>query len=181
MDELQFERCEEDDPDRCQGISQSTGQCPFKAVPGTKNCPRHGANKTLAKAEAARVKQYRLQIWQERLDEFSESNEVKSLREEIGILRLVMETMLVNCKNTNELLIYSSKISDLATKIEKLVSSCHRLEGSLGLTIDKSTALTFAQTIVDIIAEHVQAEVMDEISESIINALTTLTGEKDAS
>src|SRR2546421_361414 len=79
--------------------------------------------------------------WQTRLDEFADNDKIKSLREEIGVLRILLEETMSRCHDTNELLLYSNKISELVIKIEKVVASCHRLENATGMLLDKSAAL----------------------------------------
>lgn len=168
-------RCENpDDKDRCQATG-SQGQCPYKAIPGYPNCPRHGISHVKAD-EKNKANQYRIQVWQQRMNEFAESGDVKSLRDEIGILRLLMEETLNKCSDTTTLLIYQSKISDLAMKIEKLVSSCHRLEAKMGMLLDKSAALRLAGQIVEIISSEISdADAIDRISNGIITELASLT------
>jgi len=176
--EHKLTRCEATDPHRCQATGQH-GQCPYLAIPDFSFCQRHVGVSVAADAKR-RSNQYRLQIWQKRLDEFAESDNVKSLRDEIGILRILMEEILNKCTDSNQLLIYSSKISDLAIKIEKLVTSCHRLEARMGMLLDKSAALSLAGQIVDIIGQHVSdPDTIDSISSGIISALATLGGVKE--
>ena len=120
---------------------------------------------------------YRLQIWQERLDEFTTSNECNTLKNEVGILRLALEEILNKCTDSNHLLLYSQKISDLAVKIEKLISSSHRIEKSLGTLLDKSAALSFAGEVINIISQFIDdPEVIDSVSNGIIDALVEHTG-----
>jgi hypothetical protein len=167
-----FERVAPDSPDRCQG-AYTQGQCPYKSVPGSDKCHMHGGHWAVRKAEANSKRAYRLAQWQQRTEDFADDAEVKSLRGEIGILRLLMEETVRMCKDGQELLLYSSKISDLATRLEKLVSSCHRLETSTGLLLDKAAALQLASVIVSIISEHVRdEEAIDAIAQKILIAIT---------
>ena len=175
MIEKKLHHCEEDDPNRCQAVGKS-GQCPYLSVEDEKYCQRHGGNRNAMLKEKKRANQYRLQIWQQRLEEFSQSDEVKSLRDEIGILRLLMETILNRCEDHSTLMLQSSRISDLAVKIEKLVTSCNRLETNMGMLLDKSAALNLAGQIVEIIGHHVEdANTIEAISNGIIDILATLS------
>lgn len=160
--------------DQCSVISARTGErCPYLAVDGQETCVRHRGSAIAANEEKKATAQYRLQIWQERLEEFAENEKAKSLREEIGILRILMETIVNKCTGPNDLILYSPKISELATKIEKLVSSCHRIEHSMGSLMDKATALAFAGQVVDIISQHItDPDIIDAISTGIITALS---------
>ena len=165
----------DDDPERCQGVD-SKGQCIYKRMPESEYCPRHGGNKAGEAKKKEAAHEYRLQTWQNRINEFAEGDHVKGLRGEIGILRMVLEEILNQAKTPKDLLMNSSSISDLCAKIEKLVNSCDRLERNMGLMLDKAAALNFANQIVQVITEYIQdAEIVDSISNGIIDALKGLT------
>lgn len=173
--EQKLVHCEPTDPKRCQSTGKN-GQCPFISIEGYQYCPRH-AGRSVDAAEKRSANQYRLQVWQTRLEEFAESDNIKSLRDEIGILRILMEETLNKCKTATDLMIHSNKISDLAIRIEKLVTSCNRLETKMGMLLDKSAALNLAGQIVGIITTHVSdPTIVDAISNDIITALSTLGG-----
>lgn len=173
MADNKFERVAPDSPDRCQGKFQN-GQCPFKKMSGSDFCPMHGGPTVQNSAAAASTRMYRLAKWRDRHDQLVEDDQIKSLREEIGILRIVMEETINMCKSSEEILMYSSKISDLAIKLEKLVSSCHRLEASTGVLLDKTAAIHLASVIVGIIGQYVtDDDVIEKISGDIVNAIVT--------
>jgi hypothetical protein len=168
MIEKKLERVEApNDPNRCQS-SGAGGQCPYKAQPGSQFCHRHsGSEQSHQRRE--KVRMYRLNQYQARVNEISDNDQIKSLREEIGILRMTLETVINSCKSEAELIIYSGRISDMVVKIEKLVNTCQRLEISTGEMMDKTKALTLAGTIVSIIGKYVtNAEAIDNISNEIL-------------
>ena len=166
--------CDKDDPDACP-ICLEKGQITYKVIEGTRACPRHGGNSQLESLRKQSANQYRLQIWQKRVEEFTESEHAKSLRGEIGILKLTLESVLNSCQTASDLLMYSTKIGDLVTRIEKTVASCDRLERNMGMSLDKSTAMKLAADIVELIAEHVQEpETIDAISSGLIDLLGKL-------
>lgn len=160
-----------DDPrDRCEANS-SLGACPYKKVPGSKYCPRHGGNKAIQAQQAETLKNYRLTRWKQRVGEFADNSNIKSLREEVGILRMILEEMLNQCKDSMDLLLYSNKMSDLVMKIEKLVVSCDKLENRMGLLLSKGSVLFLAQQYVEIITDEVpDPDVIERISTRIIEA-----------
>lgn len=169
--ESKFTRVEPDSPIRCQG-RYTHGQCPFQRLEGSEFCAMHcGPLQATAKEEKSK-RVYRLAKWQQRVSEVADHEQVKSLREEIGILRVLMEEVMGICHDSTTLLMYSNKISDLATRIEKLVSSCHRLEQSSGLLLDKSAALNIGAQIVEIVSKYVQQEdALDAIGQGIVDAI----------
>lgn len=160
---MEIQRWLKTDPveDRCDSIISNGKQCGNRIVPGATRCPMHGANKQLQKAEAASLRLYRLAKFQVRADELTDHSKVKSLREEIAILRILLESKINNCDDTHDLLLQSGPISDLVMKIEKIVASCHRLESSLGGLLDKTRIKQIANEMMNSVAERV-SEALDD-------------------
>lgn len=110
---------------------------------------------------------YNLDAWNEKIREKATSPQVKNLREEIGVLRVLLETRLraLNPENEFDVIRSSGPIGDLVIKIEKLVSSCHKLEEKLGITLDKTKVESIARQIIEIIGSNLQElEVSEEIA-----------------
>jgi len=173
-------KCEPDDPNRCQTVT-SQGQCLNLAVPNCKNCEAHGANKQLQSQEAASLRNYRKSKWLSKIHEHADSSGLKSLREEIGILRVIMEERLDQCTDASELIMQSQQIADLVMKIEHIVTSCNKLDDKLKRVVDRSQLLQFASETIDIIASIITDEIiLNTISDRILSAIGKL-GESDAS
>lgn len=142
------------------------------SVEGCTYCARHGANKQLANQESASIRTYQLARWRHRLDQLSDDPKIKSLREEIGILRMSLEAVVDKCKDSEDLFMFSNKIGELVLKIEKLVTSCHRLEAATGQLLDRSAALHFAATVVEIISGIINSKLPPDVGEGIIDAIS---------
>ncbi len=173
-----YERCDAADPLRCQGsLKGKGGQCPFKSVKGTKYCPMHmGFSFQKIKIEEEEKSNYRLGKYQARVERFANNPQVKSLREEIGITRMLLEEIVNSCNDSADLMIKSGKISEMVMKIEKLVVSCHKLEVQSGLLLDKIAITNFANTLITIINHHVtNPDTVNTIADQILNAITQLT------
>lgn len=156
---LDFEitRCNgDDDPDRCQGVSPSRGQCINKKVPGSDYCPAHGGNKAVEAAGKASLRGYQLARWKDNLRQFSDDPKIKSLTDDTAILRMLVENLLNKCKDANDLEIHSGRIADLITRIEKLVTSGQRLDERTGSQLDKNAALRLGQEIANAISKQVE-------------------------
>jgi hypothetical protein len=169
--ERKFELVEPDAPDRCQAV-HNKGQCRYKACENSTYCPMHGGNKAqAAKAELVK-RQYQLAKWQASVDSFADEDQVKSLRGEVGIARLILQEIVAKCQTSNDLLLFSGKITDMLMRVEKLVVSCHRLENNLGLVLDKSAALNLATMIIEIIGKHVtDDDIIGKIAEDLAKAI----------
>jgi hypothetical protein len=158
-------------PRRCQGRAQND-QCTIFAQEGSNYCPLHGGPATASAAEKASLRNYQLTKWQAHLQRHAGASGIKSLRDEIGILRMVLETRLETCKDATDLILHSGPISDLVAKIERIVVSCHKLEGAMGQMLDKTAVLQFAGRVIDIVALEVKDEaMMHRIADAIIGAL----------
>lgn len=167
-----WEKVDQDDPRRCQGVKPFHGQCTNKAMDGSNFCPAHGGNKGHEAAKRTELRNYRLARANSRLVELGDSDNIINLRDEVAILRLLIEGKLDMAKDAHELLLMSGPLSDLIMKVEKLVTSCNRLESKLGGLLDKSKILQFAQTIIQIISQHVDDEsTLDAIADEILTTL----------
>ncbi len=151
--------------------SNHNGQCPYIKQNETEYCVRHGANKGKEGRAAEVQRNYRLKRWKDRVGEFADNDGIKSLREEVGILRLILEEMMNACETSMDLLLYSNKMSDLVTKIEKLVTSCDKLENRMGILLSKDSVLHLASIYVQIINNHVSdPDIIEQISMEMATA-----------
>ena len=145
-------------PNRCQSNIKGD-QCIFLAVENGTMCKMHGGHGQETAAAQHALTNYRLTKWRASVEHHASSGKIKSLREEIGILRMLLEERLETCHDTNDLLLYSGPLTDLVIKIDKVVTSCHRLEGSMGQLLDKSALLQFASEVITIVSDEVKDEV----------------------
>jgi len=170
-------KVDEDDPTRCQAVIKTKGQCRNKAVEGGRYCMSHGGNSMVQAQSKENIRRYRIAKWQSRMNEFADDPGVKSLRDEIAVLRLMLEERLNMCHDSHELVLQSHLISDLVIKIEKLVSSCHRLEGSMGQLLDKQAILQFASSVVEVISKYIEDE---QLLNLVADEIISLVGNSDA-
>jgi hypothetical protein len=151
------------------------GQCPYCKVEGTDNCPMHASNKNVIAHNEEVKRNYQLGRWKQRINGFADNDQIKSLREEIGILRMVMEEIINKCEDSTDLLMASHRISDVAMKIEKLVVSCDKLESRMGQLLSKRAIIQLAGEYVQIINNFVSdPETIEQISEGMLNVTQKL-------
>jgi hypothetical protein len=103
----------------------------------------------------------------------NQAEELKSLREEIAICRSLVERRLNMIESNADLLAAVGQVNSLFLTLEKLISSCHRLETSLGTLLSRASLLDLARGIVGIIMDELEGiddyeEIIDRISEKII-------------
>jgi hypothetical protein len=170
--ENKFERCEPDDPHRCQTV-HADQQCPFRAVEGSKYCTRHGGNVGEKKRD---MQLYMAALYKDRIGEHIEHPKVKTLREEIAILRITLDYTLEHCKNAKDVLLYSGKILELTREIAKIVVSCQKLEAAMGYVLDKSQALAWVQEVLDFITEEIKdPDKLQKLARQMIDSLDKRT------
>jgi len=172
-------RVEEDSPERCQGVNRQ-GQCLNKREPGSDYCIAHGGNKGREKMEKESLKNYRLTKFQAQIQKYVDSPNIKCLRDEVGILRVLMEEKLNQCSDAKDLIYQSGPISDLVIKIEKLVTSCHKLEGSMGSLLDKQAIIQFGSELITLISSEIKdEEVLASISQKLLTLINKTIGEEE--
>jgi hypothetical protein len=115
----------------------------------------HGGVMEARAIETKSANMYRLAKFGSRVSELASNTQVKGLREEIGILRMMLEERLNMCKDSEEMLLYAGPISELVIKIEKVVGTCHRLEESMGQLLDKQQIIQFAEGVIKSISEEI--------------------------
>lgn len=164
-------RVAEDDPNRCQNTGPR-GQCDFKALENSRFCQIH-ARAAVRELKRQAANQYNVSRWKSKLDHFSGHESVKSLREEIGVLRLLMETTLNKCETDMDLILYSNHLSGMAMKIKEAVMSCHKLESAMGMLLDRAAVMQLTGEMIEIIGRYIPDEdvisnIVRDVNESLV-------------
>jgi len=98
-------------------------------------------------------------------------SEITSMVSEIKVLKGLMTVMWNRCKDENELAMRAGPIGDLTQKIEKLVTSAHKLNKDLGAMLNEQQIEEFGREIIDIVSRHVTDTV---VLEAIANDIAEL-------
>lgn len=171
MPEHNWERVEEDSPDRCQAVIATKGQCMNRKMENSNYCPAHGGNRANKAAKEEEMRMYRIGKYQQRVNSLEDHGKIKSLRSEIAILRMMLEERLNQCSDSHDLMLHSQVVSNLVTNIEKLVTSCNRLDLQLGNMLDPTQAISWINEIVEIISTHIEdTEVLNTIADEILTS-----------
>ena len=174
IDNYEWKKVDEDDPRRCQFVNR-TGQCRNISVEGSNFCKAHGGFNAIRKKQKEDMRNYRLAKFKARALELSDSDNISSLRDEVALLRMLIEEKINRCNDASQLLMMSGPLSDLIIKVEKVVTSMNRLEGRLGMHLDKTKIIQFSQVMIEIIGKYIDnPEVLDAIGEDFHKALSEL-------
>jgi len=165
-----------DSPNRCQAVT-TKGQCRGVKEPGRETCRMHGG------AQKSGIKNYQLTKFKARLDRIAESPDLKSLRDEVAILRMMLEERLEQCKDSMDLIYSSGPISDLVSKIERTVVSCNKLELVSGALLDKQAIMQFGSELVALLGVEIKDEaLLARLSEKIYATISrTLSCDEEES
>ena len=148
----------------------------------------HGGNKQIESQEITSLRNYQLSRFKAKLERHAESPNIKSLRDEVAILRMMLESKLDQCGDVTDLILQSGPISDMVLKIDKVVNSCHKLEGSMGQLIDKTAILQLAQEFIAIVTgtigdatieKELKSTMIDKIADQILESVGRVGKKED--
>lgn len=160
----------EHDGERCQHVGPKF-QCNMKRVGSEDYCIYHGGQGSLRKEAETGLNNLRITIFNSRrISELTQSDKVFSLFDEIAILRMMLEETLNLCTSPTNLLIQTNNISELIIKIERLVSSCQKMEHITGQYLSQAQLSEFATKLIGIISE-ICPDHLDKIIEAVETAL----------
>lgn len=127
-------------------------------VPGSKYCPSHGGRlKEIANQEAVKF-EYRAGVFSQRIKDAANDGSIKDMRQEAGVLKMIIEERLSSCQNTSDLLIHAGPIGDMTVKLEKLIKRITEYDIACGNTMDKQQLIQFAEQFVRIASRYVTSE-----------------------
>lgn len=145
--------------------------CKHRVHGAARHCTHHGGVVEDTSIQKRAANTYRLQNYQARVNQFAADPNIKSLRAEIGILRLLIEGKINNCGDDYDLMLQSSSIAALVAQANTLVTSCHRIETLTGALLDKQALAEFAVKVVKIISDNVEADQAELIADKILEAM----------
>jgi hypothetical protein len=172
---MEVMRWRKGEDERCEFVLTNGQQCGNKAVPGVTRCPLHGANTQLASIEKKSIRMYRLAKFQTRVNELADHDKLKTLKEEVALLRMMVEEKVNRCEDSTELMLVSGPVTEMIMKVQKLVESCSRLEMKSGSLLDKQRVHNLATTLMNIVAikinEFAENNLGTEGTENLLEAI----------
>jgi hypothetical protein len=105
---------------------------------------------------------------------------VKELRDSIGLLHMMIERRWNAVKDDNDLLQACGPLNQMLQNMERLVSSCHKIEQNLGQLLAKQAILALAKRMVEIIVEELEGiegyeRIVDNITARMIDTVRGTT------
>lgn len=164
----------EDDPRRCKGMSNGS-QCLFRAVEGGDYCTIHGGNTIELKNKKKEIYDLRKTRYLQEFRRMSENSFWRSNREEVGILRVILQELLQKCESQNDIYVNASKMSDIISKINKLLETSLKIDEKLKALISEEKMYEIAQLLVDAVFKIIEdpikcTTIAEKFEEILINA-----------
>jgi hypothetical protein len=140
------------DPRRCKGSGPS-GQCLNASEDGSEYCVCH---RGVDRGPARRMRKYQLATADDQglLDRYATDDELKSLREEIALTRVMIQNILRSATTDIEKTNAYSRINTHLLTLERLMKTCHALEQSLGQLVCKSDLLLLGKQLYQIVIDR---------------------------
>ncbi len=165
---------------QCEHVNRYTGQCTREACEGKNLCPLH----VKGDPEEISKRVYRLQNYDQRVRHatLTDHDKLLSIREEVALAKMVLEERLNSIKTDADRIAATGQINTLFLTVEKLTSSCLKLDRTVGNLLAKPALLKLASDIVSIILDELadipgHELIVDRISERIIETMSSIEGE----
>jgi hypothetical protein len=158
------------DPNRCKGASPK-GQCQNVALHDNDYCKLHSGGKDYLPAEQKRGFLLAKSEDKTRLACVSSNLEpVKELRDTIALTHMLIEKKWNKLQEDDDLLMNCGPLNQLILTMERLITSCHRIETNLGELLARNAVLALAKELVAIVIDELEGI---EDYEAIIDRITT--------
>lgn len=158
-----LERVGADHPQACQG--GSNGACVYKSEPGSDRCSLHAGSAKSAASKRAEHRNYKLNaLFGDRANQLADSPKIKSLTEEIGLMRVALETIFNAITDANSMLLYADRIEKMVKGIQNLVTTTQSLQ-------EKNKELLGRETVMSIIDQILEKIILRIDDPDIVKAL----------
>jgi hypothetical protein len=162
------------DPRRCQA-PDATGQCWGVKLEGLDYCVIHaGAHRPPEEG----LRQYLLTKAHDRarLAMLADHDDLKSLRDEIGLTRMMIEELWNSAQSAAERLNVFGRVRLHIADLEKLVKTCNQIEERLGTLLAKPTLLRVGQQICNALVKRLDgvpnyAQLVDILEADVISII----------
>lgn len=163
-----YEIVPDDSPDRCVEMTQR-GQCRMKRrEDNPKFCHAHAR----AQGQQRDINLLRLAVYSERVKEGAEHPRIKTLNNEVAVLRMLLEEKLNTCKTLPDLMLKSQGIANLVMQVGQIVLLSQKLEAQAGNHLTKTQVEAFANSVVSILATEIDPEVLERVANKLEEAMT---------
>lgn len=154
--------------EQCEGRKEDGSRCTNRALIDSHLCANCFSKSHTKRITKERRRMYDLAQYNGDVDRFARAGEIKSLREEIAISRMLVERILktIPADSPAELLARFPQVNQGIKTIESLVTQCNKFDITAGQMLDKSEVARLSSEIVRIVADEIEdTAVLERISE----------------
>jgi hypothetical protein len=146
----------------CQGIDARGEMCKYKPVAGGVYCVYHGGRGQLAALSERQQSIYDFQKTQylrqveQKINAIERNPRSQSMRDEIGILRVMLQEILDSCTDEALLVLRAGEITNLTVSIEKLMKTSFTMDKEMKELMTKDDAKALAQKLLNVLIDNIQ-------------------------
>lgn len=160
----EIDREEDLSTERCHKVLNNGKQCKYHAVNGSRFCAHHGGTIGLKAKERRAI--YKTK-WAAQVLEHANHPEILNLTEEIGIIRLTLETLLNTCDSGLELIAQMPQIQRTVNQVQSLVSTCDKIQRANSTLLSETQLVEIALKL----GEQIAACISDEDTITQVRAI----------
>ena len=131
--------------------SSTNGSCPLDAIEGSLFCKKHSDDAQLRRNYLLEDKKLR-----DALEGKLASSALMSIREELALLRVMIEDRLNLAKTDADKLVAYNQITTWIALTDKLTNSVNRLEKEADQVLSKEALMGVAQAIIGLLSEEIK-------------------------
>lgn len=115
------------------------------------------------------ARQYKIEKYQNRIKDFRDNPDIKSLRDEIAILRILVEERMNSIKDEFSMIAAAGPIAELISKIERTVRTCQAIEEKTGITLDRSQVMQIGDQLIGILIDAISSlNLPEDVTSSLL-------------
>lgn len=150
-----LQRVGPDHPEACQS-NTGNGPCCYKREPNSLFCAIHGGGASSAAGERRELQNYKLNsVFADRASQLSNSPRIKSLTDEIALVRTALETVFNSIKSENEMVLYVDRIEKLSTTVSKLITTLQNIQEKNKELLGREVVMSIFDQILEKIVQRV--------------------------
>lgn len=164
------------DPARCKGPARH-GQCWNKAVGSGNYCEFHGGSAILKSDKAKETRQYQIEhaAFRNRHDELVGNSKLLDMAEELGLLKLLIEGKINQCRGDLGALVMSAgPLGDLITKVERITTAIIKVQKHTNENLGEKQVMELALKTIDVIKRHIlDPAIIELIADELMEVFTS--------
>lgn len=152
----------------CDATLPSGNKCSYLPIEGSIYCQYHGGRR---RADLATAKRESIYDWtqtkylQSIEQGIHRSSRSTSLKEELGMVRILLQTLIETFEDKNAAFLKSGEILALVSKIESIAKTTHTIDKELGELVSRDEAKEIGSKMLQVLVDNLTVFVNDKNDE----------------